>query len=249
MKNKITNLLAIIIIGGISGILGVQIFLPWLAGFSFFQKFDWIRSSREGTTIINRTERVVITENQALEEAIEKTKKIVVGIVSQKTEKITAGKKTPLLKPEILAKGSGFIVSSDGLIITSADLVPAAAQKVLVTFEGKEFQAEIKKTDKVTGLVLLKINQNNLPVLPFFDGDLKLGQSIFLIGAKSNDSFKFDKFVDLSIVKQSTPNIAVNFLNQEISGSPIFNIRAEIVGINLSGEKIVLQAALRELLK
>lgn len=253
MKNKIVNLLMIVIIGGISGIFGVQIFLPWIAGFSFFNKIDWIRQSREGVTIINRMEKIEITESEALEQAIEKAQKIVVGVISQRTEKIVAGKKTALAKPEILAQGTGFIVSSDGLVVTSLEVVPTTAQKVLVIFENKESQAEIKKTDKNSGLVLLKINENNLPVLPFLEDNLKLGQTVFLVGTKFQNivssASSIDKFVDLSIIRQSTPNMAVDFLSKEISGSPIFNIRAEIVGVNLSGKKIVLEVALKELLK
>lgn len=268
MKNKIINLLAIIVIGGISGIFGVRIFLPWLAGFSFFEKFDWIRSSRDGTTIINRTERVVVTENQALEEAIEKASKIVVGVTAQRTQKSAGGplrqnsslprdkageasKKISLAKPEVLARGTGFIVSSDGLIVTTENLAPQGAQKILAALDGKNVEAEVKKIDKTSGLALLKVNENNLPVLPFVENNLKLGERVFLLAVASSSQGSL--FVDLSIVKETPPVLTAGFAGKEINGSPVFNIKAELVGINsvaASGEnKVIGTSQIKDLLK
>ncbi len=249
MKKRILNLLAIFLLGGIAGILGVQIFLPWLAGFSFFQKFDWIAQSRSGTTVINRTERVVVTENHALEEAIDGASKIMVGVISERTEKIVGNKKIPLARPEILAQGSGFIVSSDGMIVASTNLVPTAAQKVFVVLAGKELRAEIKKTDKVSGLALLKINENNLSVLPFVESDLKLGERVFLLGMAEQNYL----FADLGVIKQVSPAPTAVFFSDNIGDNPIFNIKAEIVGLNFvdSGgkNKIIGVSTIKELLK
>jgi len=249
-KNKFINLGLMFVLGGIGGILGCQLLFPWLAGFSFLKNIDWIKNIGERTTVINRTERIVITENEALGDAIEKGSGIVLGIVSERTEKIIAKKKITLEKPEILGQGTGFIASSDGLIITAQNLIPDSAQKVLVVLGGRQIEAEIKKIDKASGVAVLKINENNLPVLPFSNNEVKLGEQLYLIGAKSPD---FNKFVDVSIAKQVSPILVADFAGKEIIGSPIFNIKGEIVGINwadsLGEAKITLSATIKELLK
>jgi S1-C subfamily serine protease len=249
-KDKLINFGLMFVLGGIGGILGSQLLFPWLAGIAYLRNIDWIRQAGEGTTVINQTEKIIITENQALEEAIAKGSGIVVGIISERTKKTIAKKVITLEKPEILAQGTGFIASADGLVITAQNLIPETTQKTLVVYGGRQFEAEIKKTDKELGVVLLKINENNLPVMPFLGEDIKLGEQLFLIGTKLPD---FDKFVDLSIAKQISPALNLEFASQEIVGSPIFNVKGEIVGLNWADSngqaKTTLSYAIKELLK
>ena len=248
---KIFNFILILIVGGLSGILASQFLLPYLANTSPFDKISWFKKIKDGTTIINKTEKIVITENEALDKAVSKAENIVVGVISQRTEKIIARKKVVLEKPEILASGTGFIVSSDGLVVTSNNLIPETAQKILVVFKSKDILAELKKRDINSGLALLKINESNLPVLPFSEQELRLAERLFLVGAKIQN--QLIKFVDLSLVKQLEPELMVDFSSQDINGSPLFNIKGEVIGMNLidsSGQaKVVLLVAIRELLR
>jgi len=251
MRKTIAKLLLIIVVGGLAGIFGCELFLPWLAGFSFFSKFDWIRHSREGVTVINQTEQVFVTQDNALQDAIAKAGKSVVLVLAERTEKIVNNKKIALVMPEIVAQSTGLIVSSDGLVLASQAVVTAEAQKIEVILEEKRVEAQIEKQDKDSGLVLLKISENNLPVLPFAENRPKLGETIFLIGAQSiNDSMT--TFVDISYIKQITPALAAGFLEQDVTGSPIFNIKAETEGIWLvvsgSQTKIVEAGQIKSLL-
>ncbi len=257
MKNKLFNLLAIIIIGGLSGIFASQLFLPWLAGFPFFKNIDWISRSREGVTIINRTEQTVVAENEALTDAVGRVEKISVAVIAQATEKIVNKKTVALAQPETVASNSGFIVSSDGLVLTSTDSAPESAQKFLVITDGKQDEAQVVKRDAANGVVLLKISETNLPVLPFAENELKLGQGLFLVGAKLSNltdlAAGIDKFIDSGIIKQVSPSPMADFINKGNTGSPVFNIKGEVVGIIATGvggqPKIVLSAVLKELLK
>ncbi|MFH0852595.1 MAG: serine protease [bacterium] len=256
-KNRLSELAVIFVVGGMAGVIGCQVFLPWLGGIPIFNKIAWLREIREGVTIINKTERIVVTENEAFEQAIDKAQNIVVMVTAQKTEKIVGGKKVALAKAEILAQGSGFIVSSDGLVVTADNLVPETAQKIAVSFGGKEATAEIRKRDKNSGLALLKINENNLPVLPFLEQNVKLGERLFLVGAKNtvlaNGQNQVSKFTDLSLAKQTSPALAIDFLGKDSNGSPIFSVKSEIIGMNLvdaSGQgKIVVVSQIRDLMK
>lgn len=247
---KFSNFILILIVSGLSGILASQFLLPYLANTSPFDKISWLKKIKDGTTIINKTEKIVITENKALDKAISEASGRVVEIISQRTEKVVAKKKVALEKPEILAKGTGFIVTSDGLIVTAEALIPEATSKILVRSDAKEIQAQLIKKEKNSGLALLRIKETNLPVVSFADGELKLGQSVFLIGARTENQLV--KFVDLSIVKQLQP-LVVDFTTKDINGSPLFNIKGEVIGMNLidsSGQaKVIPLVAIRELLK
>ena len=259
MKKNFLRAAGFILIGAISGILGSCIIFPWLAGLDWFSRFEWMRHFREGVTVINTTEKITITENEAMEEAIAKEINMAVGVISQRIEKTVGKQKIPLEKPEIISQGSGFILTSDGLVATAGSIVPETAQQVFVLIGDRQIKAEIKKRDKNSGLVLLKINENNLPVVSFADENLKLGQRIFLIAVKVSVSLSGKlnnpaKFVDLGIVKELLGNSArADFASKDIVGSPLFNIKGELVGMNSSDSnnqaKVILLAAVRELLK
>jgi len=251
MIKKISNFFLIIVLGGLSGLFACNLLLPWLAGFEFFEKFDWIRNSREGTTIINKTERVTIAQNEAFEQAVEKGGRLVVGVLAQQTEKIVNKKTVVLPKPEILAEGTGFLVSSDGLIVTAADIVPETGQNFFVRLGDKDVKAEVRNRDIKNGIALLKINENNLPVAAFAEGELKLGQQVFLVGAKPGlPALKFTEFANVGEIGDE---IVINFLRPDSNGAPVFDVQAEIAGIYLisGGEvaKFVPSAKIRELLK
>lgn len=246
LRGKLIILGLMVLVGGLSGIFCSQIFLPWLAGFPKLASISWIRQARDGATIINRTEKIVITENQALEEVISQISNTVVGIISQRIEKFSGKKKVILEKPETLAQGSGFIVTSDGLIVTVQTLIPESSQQILVVLGERQLKAEVKKQESASGLVLLKISETNLPMVSFADQELKLGQSLFLMGVTIQE--KIAKFIESGIVNQLEPDLTINFIREDINGSPIFNIKGEVIGIN-GEDKIILSSAIKELLK
>jgi len=47
----------------LAGILGSQIIFPWLAGLPIFEKINWPGKEKEMTTVINKTEKIYLTEN------------------------------------------------------------------------------------------------------------------------------------------------------------------------------------------
>lgn len=244
----------VFIVGGVAGIFATQIFLPWLAGFSCFSKISWICQSRNGTTIVNRTEKIYLTEDTALTDNIAQIAKAVVGIKSQKTYKIIGKKQVPLVQPEILAEGSGFILTNDGLIVTTGLLVPEAATKILVMRETQEFEAQVIKRDKVNNLALLKTEQSNLPVVNLGEAaDLKIGERVFLLGIETEILEKPTPFADLGFVRMLSPLLIQFNETQSISGTPLVNIKGEVLGMNVLNKnkevEIVLSDKIRELIK
>jgi len=226
LKKAVFNAVFILLIGGIGGVLASQIVLPYLATFSFFSQMQFIQQTNKGTTIINPTEEVIIRENTAIEDTVDKISSRLVVIRSYKNN-------------NIISQATGFIITSDGMIITAGDIV-ADGRIYKIFRDNQSFDAQVAKQDKENNLVLLKIEENNLPVISFSDLDnLRLGMRVILAGAeliKDKPSY----FVNLGIIRSIGESILKINLSEEnilANGSPLVNIEGEVVGLNLIDEK------------
>lgn len=232
-------------VGGAAGIFANQIFLPWLASFKFFEKISWIYQGRDGATIVNRTEKFYIQEETAVEGVLNDLAPAVVGIRSEK--------KYSLGKSQILAQGSGLILTSDGLVATALNLAPVLTNKISILKDGEEWEAKILKRDEANNLVLLKVEKTNLPVAKLAEGgDLRLGEKIVLSGVDFSAS-GLTKFADLGFVRQASPLLVQFSELKSITGAPLINLKGEVMGINALNKKgeteIILSDKIRELIK
>lgn len=245
---------AVFLLGGLAGVLAMQFFLPWLAGVAPFNKIGWLARIKDCTTIINQTERITVSQDLAYLDAISRLSNSVVGVRAERHYRIVNKKQVPLAKPEILAQGSGFVLTSDGLVATANILVPQAATRFIVINRGKETEAQVIKRDEQNGLSLLKINETNLPVVTFGDANnLKLGETVLLVGTNISTSTPI-QFTNIGFARTLLPEISVNFSESQLAnGSPLANIKGEVIGLNLvdvNGQiKVVGEDKIRELLK
>jgi len=144
--------------------------------------------------------------------------------------------------------GTGFIVSSDGLILTNKHVVSdKEAEYTVFLNNGEKYQAKILAQDPIDDIALIKIEANNLPVLTLGNSEsIKLGQTVIAIG---NALGEFRNTISLGVVSglarsvtatDSSGNIetidnviqtdaAINFGN---SGGPLINLKGEVIGIN-----------------
>lgn len=143
--------------------------------------------------------------------------------------------------------GSGFIIRSDGLIVTNRHVVDdARASYRVVLTDGRELEAEVKAKDEVLDFALLKINANNLPTVALGDSDaIRIGQSVVAIG---NVLSEFANTVTSGVVSGVNRRVvAGNGAGSEVieeaiqtdaainpgnSGGPLVNLRGEVIGIN-----------------
>lgn len=238
-KNKIFNLLVILIIGGLGGVLANQFLLPYLSTVSPFSKINFIRQSGNGTTIVNPTEKIIITENTAVENAVGRVSPCLVIIQS------FHGK-------TIISQGAGFIITGDGFIVTAANNVSTRADKYLVFRNGHFSVAEVIKKDIENNLALLKIEESNLPVVSFayFD-DLFLGQRIILIGAELTKE-GLSRFVNLGVIRSIYENVLKINLTEENSlanGGPLVSVKGEVIGLNLVDQRGLIKTIPASLIK
>ena len=135
--------------------------------------------------------------------------------------------------------GSGFIISSDGYILTNAHVVDGADEVTVRLTDKREYKAKTIGSDKRTDVALIKIEASGLPAVKLADtNQLKVGEWVIAIGSP----FGFDNSVTAGIVSakgRSLPQESyVPFIQTDVainpgnSGGPLFNMRGEVVGIN-----------------
>jgi len=138
--------------------------------------------------------------------------------------------------------GSGFIVSSDGYILTNTHVVDNATRVIVRLTDRREFQAKVIGSDDKSDVALLKIDAKNLPTVKIGDpSKLRPGEWVLAIGSP----FNFQNSATAGIVSalgREVPNATnynyVNFIQTDVavnpgnSGGPLFNLYGEVVGIN-----------------
>src|SRR3990167_8137498 len=212
-------LLVIFFFGIAGGIFGSQIVWPLFVERPLFYKYRM----NQAHTYINETKEIVVQENTALTEAIEKVKKAVVGVQSINP----AGK---------ITFGSGLILTSDGRAVTLNNLVPAGFQPRIVAM-GREVKYQVLKRDVQMNLALIKLEGNGFFTVGFADS-LKLGTRVFL-AANAVSFFVDGQPQEQFIVNEGVIRVFNNDEVQttisdkkEVKGSPLFDIQGNLVGLN-----------------
>ncbi|HWA36672.1 MAG TPA: trypsin-like peptidase domain-containing protein, partial [Burkholderiales bacterium] len=87
-------------------------------------------------------------------------------------------------RPESRSLGSGFIISSDGYILTNAHVVDGADEINVKFTDKRDFKAKVIGADRRTDVALIKIEGTNLPTVKFGDASkLKVGEWVVAIGS------------------------------------------------------------------
>jgi serine protease Do len=135
--------------------------------------------------------------------------------------------------------GSGFIVKSDGVILTNAHVVTNASTVTVKLTDGREFKAKVLGVDKPTDIAVLKIDAKDLPTVDLGDSSsVEVGQWVLAIG----EPFGFENSASAGIVSakaRSLPNEGyVPFLQTDVpvnpgnSGGPLFDASGRVIGVN-----------------
>ena len=135
--------------------------------------------------------------------------------------------------------GSGFVISSDGYILTNHHVIAGADEIIVRMANRDEYVAELIGSDEASDVAVLKVDAQDLPVLKFGDSDkLKVGEWVLAIGSP----FGFDHSVTAGIVSAKGRSLPtdnyVPFIQTDVainpgnSGGPLFNLDGEVIGIN-----------------
>lgn len=116
--------------------------------------------------------------------------------------------------------GSGFIISSDGYIVTNHHVAGNAKEIVITTISGEKYDAKLIGSDKTTDIALLKIEAKNLPFIKFADSDqLTIGEWVIAMG---NPFGLFDINSKPTVTVGVISNLDVNMINEDYDGDDQF---------------------------
>ena len=146
----------------------------------------------------------------------------------------------PFQRPRSL--GSGFVLDSDGYILTNNHVVEDADEIIVRFIDRRELVAELIGSDPRSDLALIKVAADDLPFVRLGNSDqLKVGEWVLAIGAP----FGFDYSVTAGIVSAKGRSLPtelnenyVPFIQTDVainpgnSGGPLFNLSGEVIGIN-----------------
>ena len=162
------------------------------------------------------------------------------GLPIPNTPRQTPRQNRPQQQPEEAQPrgvGSGFILTSDGLIMTNAHVIEDADEVLVTLTDKREFKARIIGADKRTDVAVVKIDASGLPAVKVGDvSRLRVGEWVMAIGSP----FGLDNTVTAGIVsaKQRDTGDYLPFIQTDVainpgnSGGPLINMRGEVVGIN-----------------
>lgn len=151
---------------------------------------------------------------------------------------------------ETIGGGSGFLITSDGMIVTNKHVVSdASASYTVITSDGKEHDAKVLALDPINDIAVIKIDGSEYPTLNFGDsGQLKIGQTVIAIG---NSLGQFSNTVSRGIISGLKRNVVAGSgygdtenlsnivqtdaaINPGNSGGPLLDINGNVIGVNVA---------------
>ncbi len=184
----------------------------------------------------------------AVVEAVEKTKRSVVSISSEK--KATSHSRWPFSAeenqhPRVSGMGSGVVIDPRGYILTNHHVVDKVQGIEVQLFDGTSYPARVLQFDPVMDLAVVKIEpQRPLVAVEIGrSGDLMVGETVITLG----NAYGYENTVSVGIVSALHRDVTLSdeqvyrnliqtdaCINPGNSGGPLVNIDGELIGINVA---------------
>ena len=246
-RTVVISLVIGIIFGFIAGMIGVIFFFSGALSFLKVSPEDLLPTQQ---LKIERHEQVNVLEDERIGHVSEKVMASTVSVFRKKQES------TNLLDNIYLpneSRGSGFILTNDGWIITHAKAISDAALKYVVITNDKQI-LDIEKMifDDYSGVVFLKTKAENLSTLPLSSiRDVNVGerlvvvknladkkQELKIVRIQKKDGHDNSKQSDL--VKRTTQAESFIYFDSEVDesylGSPVINMAGEVIGLVMGND-------------
>lgn len=145
-------------------------------------------------------------------------------------------------QPQVQTSGSGVIITNDGYIVTNNHVIQNAEYIEVVLNDKRTYTAKVVGTDASMDIALLKIEEKDLPVIPYGNSDdLKVGEWVLAVG----NPFNLTSTVTAGIVSAKARNINIlsqysieSFIQTDAavnpgnSGGALINNQGQLVGVN-----------------
>jgi S1-C subfamily serine protease len=180
------------------------------------------------------------TDSNFVADAVEKTGPAVVRIDSERSPRNRAAR---LGNRAVRGTGSGFIIKSDGLVLTNAHVVNGADTVTVTLRDGRNFTGQVLGQDELTDVAVVKIQASNLPTVSVGNSEqLRPGEWAIAIG----NPLGLDNTVTAGIISATgrsssdvgVPDKRIGFIQTDAainpgnSGGPLLNQQGQVVGMN-----------------
>ena len=237
-------------------ILSIILILLLVGFFYISDKFSLNITPKEGATILNSKVRV-LNEESVVINAVKKVGPSVVTIAGTKTVSSTQVGPfsifgfgvTPEEKPQTQSIGSGFVVSSDGLIVTNKHVVSDGNAKYqILTSVDKKYDVKKIYRDPLNDVAILKVEATDLKTVELGDStNLEVGQFVIAIGTALGE---FRNTVTTGVISGLGRGITAGSafegyaekldnviqtdaaINPGNSGGPLLNSSSQVIGVN-----------------
>jgi serine protease Do len=231
-----------LLVGAIGGISGF-VLLATSSGSPAVQNLqNRLGISRENGVSLPVKQSIRVEESSAVIDAAKKVSPAVVSITANAQAIDFFGQVSEME----IGGGTGFIITSDGLIVTNRHVVSRRANYQVVLNDGRILDATIKAVDTVTDFAVLKIEAKDLPTVEIGSSDaLEIGQYVLAVG---NALGQFKNSVTMGVVSAKNRKIEASgsggsetltdliqtdaAINPGNSGGPLVNLKGQVVGIN-----------------
>ena len=173
---------------------------------------------------------------------VQVSKNVSPAVVQIKVKKKAAAQRKRGRRQQPFGTGSGFIISSDGFIVTNSHVVHGAIQIGVTLQDGRELSAKLIGEDPATDIAVVQVDGNNLRSIRFGDSDhLQVGQIAVAIG----NPYGFQYSVTTGVVSALGRTLRSESgrliddviqtdaaLNPGNSGGPLVNSTGEVIGVN-----------------
>lgn len=258
----LTTIIVSLILGGLVGATAGALFAGWSAGVVS----GWVNggdADNNGNNGKNAEEKTIV-EDSASVQVVERASPAVVSIViSQDLSKIY--NQTGPLSPfddfffsfpdtpppsgkQEIGGGTGFIATTDGMIVTNRHVVESEdAEYTVILNDGRQYVAQVLARDTLNDLAIIKINEDNLPTLDLGDSDqIKIGQTVIAIG---NSLGEFSNTVTKGVISGINRRVVASdnsgssevieeaiqtdaAINPGNSGGPLLDLFSKVIGVN-----------------
>lgn len=245
----------VIILSFLTGILGGVGGIALVASSPSLQKSVGINAG-SGISFAPKgsVENITVKEDSAVVDAVQKVSSSVASVVFTKDVQVINPFSFGFGQPQSSVQtqqgsGSGFILTSEGLIATNKHVADAdGANYSVITSDGKKYDAKVLAKDPATDFAILKIDAKNLPVVDFGNSDdLQIGQRLIAIG---NALGEFQNSVTVGILSGKQRSLTASdsagssqesldgllqtdaAINEGNSGGPLVNLKGQVIGIN-----------------
>jgi S1-C subfamily serine protease len=207
----------VFIVGGVGGVFIEREVLPELASYEVFAEHPFFKKTTERTTIINKTEQVVVREDDSVDSIVSQPATAVVNIVTVFDQGGNA-KKTPVVGGQKVETRTGVLLTNDGLIVTYSNEKPQTegAKYLVLLFDGKNYNARFVGYDTLTNLAYFQVEDViTVPAIALANSDdARTGKRLIAIG---NSFSEYQNRIAVGALQNK--NRTLNLSAQSVSSS------------------------------